>query len=450
MTISSISDRFGSIVRVAIILLVAYVGLFIATRTPFWLVTFWLIILEMILIFELIRYIERTKKTFRNFLSFIQQEDYSSLSTLGEKDSEIREGYEFILDKFRNLRIEKERSYQYMQQMIEHVDTALISLDQDQQIKSMNRAAKELLQVPEIRDLQVLEKVDADLYYMIKKIRAGEKEIIRFVRHRKIMKLSVRATEFFLDERSFRIVSLHDIKSELEEQELESWQKLVRVLTHEIMNSTIPITNMINVARGFLVDENNKIRNIPGLSVGEKKDLIESLCTAESRSHGLANFVQTTKSLNRLPEPSFEVIQLKHSVKRLRELFRQDFDAASIQFTADLKPVEISLKADPDLIEQVLINVIRNAIDALKGISEPKIHFETKQISDGRISIRICDNGHGIQAENLDQIFVPFYSTKNEGSGIGLSLSRQIMRLHKGRIDVESEEGKGTCVSLEF
>jgi nitrogen fixation/metabolism regulation signal transduction histidine kinase len=354
------------------------------------------------------------------------------------------------MDKFRFLRIEKEIHYHYLQRVIEHVDTALICLDKDQNIQLINRSAKDLLQIPKIRDLKSLEKIDRNLVSLIRGIRTGQREMISLIRYGKILNLTVRATEFTLEKDTYKIVSLHDIKPELDEQEVDSWQKLVRILTHEITNSTIPITNMIAVAREFLVNGDGKPKKIPGLNKEEINDLVESLAIAESRSKGLVNFVQTTKSLTRIPKPSFREIKVKDLFIRIKDLFKKELELSNIELKFTLKTPDLVLKADLELIEQVLINLIRNSIEAFKETPEPQIELLAEYNNTGRPTIKVRDNGIGINKENLNQIFIPFYSTKKDGSGIGLSLSRQIMKLHKGRIEVESEKGKGTCVRLEF
>jgi nitrogen fixation/metabolism regulation signal transduction histidine kinase len=440
----------GVILRIILILALGFAGIVMVTMTPYWLVAIWIGVLVLLLVIELIRYQQRSMTTLREFLLALRQDDFSSLSTVDEKNREFQEAYRFILEKFRKLRIEKEANYHYLKRVIEHVNTAMVCLKNNRNIQLFNHAAMDLLQVPEIRDLKALEKVDRELASLIGRIRSGEKEMIRFIRHGRIMKLSVRATEFTLDRQLYKIVSLQDIKSELEEQELESWQKLVRVLTHEIMNSAIPITNMVSMARRILLKNGERSGEITGLSGDETEDLVESLSTAESRSQGLAKFVETTRSLSRIPEPKFGDIPLKDLLHRLEKLFETDLEKAGIQLKVVMEQEQLVLKVDPDLIEQVLINLLRNAMDALEGVSKPAIDLSGYKTLEGGMVVRVCDNGKGISRENLDQVFVPFYSTKKKGSGIGLSLSLQIMKLHKGRIDLQSEEGKGTCVSLEF
>ena len=450
MSLRNLSYRIQVIIRLVLILSVGFAAVLLVAGTDYWMVAVWLGLFIILLIIELIRFHERSRSAFREFLVSIKQEDFSTLSTLKEKDVELQEAYQMILEKFKYLRIQKETHYHYLQRVIEHVDAALICLDHNLDIQLINKSAKDLLQVPEIKDLRSLEKIDRNLVTLIREIESGQKEIIRLVRHGKILNLSVRATTFTLEKDKYKIVSLHDIKTELEEQEVESWQKLVRILTHEIMNSTIPITNMVGLARDFLVDDEGIPKKIPGLEKEEIDDLVESLATAEIRSKGLVKFVQTTKDLARIPEPSISEIGVDALFNRIKGFFKNDLKQLKIDFKVILRKSNLVINADLEMIEQVLINLVKNAIEAVKDSSEPKIKILADQNDNLSVVISVCDNGPGIPEENLGNIFIPFFSTKKEGSGIGLSLSRQIMKLHRGRIDVETEPGAGTTFILEF
>ena len=450
MSLANFSYRIRVILRILLIFSVGFAGVVIATLTPYWLISLWLGLFVIILVMELIRFHERSKKVLHEFLHSIEQDDFSSISIADEKDTDLQSAYRKILDKFRFLRIEKEAHYHYLQRVIEHVDTALICFDTDERIQLANRAAKDLLGLQSIRDLKTLEKLDKSLVLRIRKLKTGQREMIRVIRDGRILNLSIRGTEFRLKQATYKIVSLHDIKPELDEQEVDSWQKLVRVLTHEIMNSTVPITNLVGFAREFLVDEEGNPKKIPGLKEEEISDLVESLTTAESRSQGLVNFVQTTKSLTKIPEPSIAEIRVDNLCTRLKELFRHELEQMKIECNLEQEKPGMVFFADVELIEQVLINLIRNAIDALKDTRDPVIEIKACHKPSGAFALSIRDNGKGIDKDSLENIFIPFYSTKKEGSGIGLSLSRQIMQKHKGRIDVKSEPGKGSCFTLEF
>lgn len=419
-------------------------------NTSFWMVSFWLGLVLILLVIELIRFHERSLKGLREFLISIRQEDFSTLTTMDETNDELQQAYQMILEKFQYLRIQKETHYHYLQRVIEHVDTALICLDHHQDVQLINRSAKDLLQVSDIKDLRSLEKVGKELVTLIREMDSGQREIIRLVRHGKILNLSVRASTFTLEKDKYKIVSLHDIKTELEEQEVESWQKLVRILTHEIMNSTIPITNMVGLARDFLVDDEGIPKDIPGLEKEEIDDLVESLATAENRSKGLVKFVQTTKDLARIPEPSISEIRVENLFNRIKGFFKNDLRQLKIDFKVILCKPDLVINADLEMIEQVLINLVKNAMEAVRDTPVPKVKLMADQNDNLSVVISVCDNGPGIPEENLGNIFIPFFSTKKEGSGIGLSLSRQIMKLHRGRIDVETDPDSGTTFTLEF
>ena len=444
------SYRVRITIRIILILILGFSGVYLALNTSYWMVSFWLGLFVVLLVVELIRFHERSVKGLREFLTSVRQEDFSTLSTIDASDDELQQAYQLILEKFQDLRIQKETHYHYLQRVIEHVDTALICLDHHQNIQLINASAKELLEVPGISDLRSLEKVDKELVNLIREMESGQREIIRLVRHGKIYNLSVRASMFTLEKDKYKIVSLNDIKTELEEQEVEAWQKLVRILTHEIMNSTIPITNMVGLARDFLVDDEGRPKDIPGLDREEIDDLVESLSTAENRSKGLVKFVQTTKDLARIPEPTITEIRVDELFNRLKGFFKNEIKQYEIDFKVILCKSGLVIKADLEMIEQVLINLIKNAIEVIRGREKPKIKLMADQTDNKAVIISVSDNGPGIPEENLDKIFIPFFSTKKEGSGIGLSLSRQIMKLHRGRIDVETEQGGGTTFTLEF
>lgn len=442
--------KISVLARIFLILGLGFATIIILTQTHFWLVSIWIALAMILLIIELFFFLHRSKKALKEFLLSVSQEDFSNLYSVDKSDEEITGAYRLILEKFRDLRIQKESHYHYLLRIVEHVDTALICLDNKENVQLINQSARDLLSIPAIKDLKPLLKIDKNLVSTIRDIRSGQKEMIKIIRKGKLLNISARATEFILENSKYKLVSLQDIKTELEEQEVDSWQKLVRVLTHEIMNSTVPITNMVSFAREFLVDNEGYPKSVPGLNKEEINDLVESLKTAEVRSHGLVNFVKTTKSLTQIPKPSFREVSVNDLFSRIQNLFKPEMGQGNIQLKVLFCQPDILIKADFELLEQVIINLIRNAIDAVSQISDPLIELKAECNTGNKTIISVRDNGPGIQSDLLDQIFIPFFSTKKNGSGIGLSLSRQIMKLHKGRIDVESEPGSGTGFMLEI
>lgn len=445
-----ITYKVNVLARISLILGLGFAAIIILTQTHFWLVSIWVALAMILLIIELFFFLHKSRKALKEFLLSINQEDFGSLYSVDESDKEISGAYRSILEKFRKLRIQKESHYHYLLRIVEHVDTALICLDHKENVQLINQSAKDLLLIPNIIDLKPLMKIDKNLVKLIRDIRSGQKELIKIIRKGKLLNISVRATEFILQNNKYKLVSLQDIKTELEEQEVDSWQKLVRILTHEIMNSTVPITNMVSFAREFLVDDQGYPKPVPGLKEEEIHDLVESLKTAEVRSQGLVNFVKTTKSLTQIPKPSFREISVNNLFSRIQNLFKPEMSQGNIQLKIFFCQPDILIIADLELLEQVIINLIRNAVEAVSQISDPLIELKAEYKTENKTIISVRDNGPGIKKDLLDQIFIPFFSTKKNGSGIGLSLSRQIMKLHKGRIDVESEPGSGTGFFLEI
>jgi signal transduction histidine kinase len=244
------------------------------------------------------------------------------------------------------------------------------------------------------------------------------------------------------------LVSLQNIKSELEEKEMEAWQTLIRILTHEIMNSITPISSLASTTNSILSEELDD--GAFTLTKEARDDVISAVRTIEKRSHGLMNFVENYRKLTRIPKPDLKVIPVADLFERIASLMKDQIEQSSIDCRISIVPPALKLKADPVLIEQVLINLCKNAVEAVSERSDAVIEMAARSDNHGKTVIQIADNGQGIEAEVLDKIFIPFFTTKPEGSGIGLSLSKQIMRLHGGTLKASSESGVRTQFTLRF
>jgi two-component system, NtrC family, nitrogen regulation sensor histidine kinase NtrY len=335
--------------------------------------------------------------------------------------------------------------------VVEHVNIALLCFEADGKIILLNRAAQELLQKPFLKTLNDLKTIDYELYATIVQLAANEKSMIKVIVKGQLLNLLVQVTEFKMQGLPYKLVSLQDFRSELEAQEIESWQKLIRVLTHEIMNSVIPIANLSGIVNQMLEDTTGKgnYRNLGTLDTEEVDDLHGSLQTIENRSKGLVNFVKAYKSLTQMGEPTFKTLSVHALFEQVYKLLQPRLTDNGIVLEKQIVPAALTLKGDVELLEQVLINLLINAMEALEGVENPVVKLVGRQ-TEGNIEIQVADNGPGIPAEILEHIFVPFYTTKKTGSGVGLSLARQIMRLHKGSIAVQSAAGEGTRVVLSF
>ncbi|WP_420386480.1 sensor histidine kinase [Roseivirga sp.] len=436
--------RWNIIIRIILLLALGYTAVYVLTSTHFWLVSFWLSLAWVIVLINLIRYVERSRRELAYFLLAIKQGDFTNTYHF-KKTSDLNYAFHEINQVMQELSREKASNLLYLQTIVEHVRVAVICFDQEYKVKLFNQAAKSLFGKRQASSIKNIETISEPIARVIMKMGNGERELIKVNLNGQIFNLSMLATEFVLQDQKYKLVSFQDIKSELEAKEIESWQKLIRVLTHEIKNSVIPISTLSEVILQMLRSEDGSV-DLSKLDQESVEDIVGGIETIESRSKGLAHFVSTYDQLTKIPKPKLNNQNIKPLINNTLKLFKADTDKHNIEICAILTDTQINI--DSDLIEQVLINLIKNAIEAIRSLDKPSLTLQTEEL-DQEILVTIKDNGEGIPEEILDNIFVPFYSTKEGGSGIGLSLSRQIMRLHKGQLSVETSPS-GTSFTLHF
>ncbi len=438
--------------RIFLILAFGFSAVYILTQTYFWLVSIWLFLFMFITFYELIRLIERSKRELSNFLLSIQQNDFSntySMKAIDKSDYELHYAYTTITGEFQKLRREKESNYHFLQAVVEHSAVPLVGYrENDLVITLMNEAAKDLFKKPYLKTAKALSKIDKSLGQKVLELESGQKELAKILINNELLSLSVMAKELRLDGELYKLVSFQNIKAELDEKELDSWQKLIRVLTHEIKNSAIPISTLTEVVNQMITDSDGELKDLSTLDKEDLEDLKLGIKTVQKRSKGLVNFVNAYGQLAKIPQPKIQWIEVDTLIENVLSLLQYDFKKQGIKVETSPAP-SLRVQADPELVEQVLINLIKNAKEALADTPAPTIKVSCRQ-EKGKIILSVEDNGPGIDAETLENIFVPFYTTKKEGSGIGLSLSQQIMRAHKGNLSVHSEPGVRTCFYMFF
>lgn len=348
----------------------------------------------------------------------------------------------------KNTRREKDSDYQFFRNIVQHVGIGLLTFKKDGSVQIINSAARKLLRVGQITNIHQLTETSPTLVDAFQKLKTGGRELIRLKVGDDTVQLSVFAIELTLRGEEIKLISMSNIQSELEEKEMEAWQNLVRVLTHEIMNSVTPISSLAVTVE----EELHKQLQVPVPEI--KKDDLEdmhlSLQTISRRSEGLIRFVKEFRSLTQVPQPRMTEIALQPLLEEMAVLHKKELSDRGISITTHTEPTQLTALADKNMIEQVLINLIKNAIQAFDEQPEKRIELNAFTSDKGRPVISVRDNGPGIDPEALEKIFIPFFSTKKSGSGIGLSLSRQIMRVHEGRISVNSKLGEGTEFLLKF
>lgn len=393
-------------------------------------------------IVSIIRLTERTPRELRLFLESIRYDDLTLRiphHDRGPLFEAIAEGFEEVQAALGQLRTEREEQARILDAVIRHVRVALIAFRGDGEITLINPAARRLLGVPAVRHLEHLVRRDDRLAESLNQLQPGVRSLLRIERKDRPLDLVAHATRFILDGPTHTLVSLQDIHRELEDREMEAWQQLTRVMNHEIVNSVTPIAALAGSATA-------RLSNISGVP----DNVNEALKTIERRSTALVRFIDAYRSLTTVPRPRIERIALQELFDNLRTLLGATLPAHGIDLNIEIRPESLEIDADPEMIEQVLLNLLLNAVEALGEQTEARIMLSAETDINGRPVITVRDNGPGVEPEALGQLFVPFFTTKPEGSGIGLPLSRQIMRLHHGTLSVKSSPGEGAEFVLRF
>jgi two-component system nitrogen regulation sensor histidine kinase NtrY len=401
---------------------------------------------------QLVKALEKSNDNMTSFLDSIRFDDLSSSFKTDSHDPTVQRLHRELNDalaKLRSSRTERDSEYQFFKNIVQHVGIGLLTFKKDGTIQIMNTAAKRLLRVTKAETVEDLRVVSDPLVEVFLKLKTGGRELIRLKTGDESVQLSIFAIELTMRGEEVKLISMNNIQNELEEKEMEAWQNLVRVLTHEIMNSVTPISSLAGI-----VEEDLKHRIEKGPEAILKKDELQdmhlSLQTITKRSEGLIHFVKEFRNLTHIPAPKSTTVEAKSLLEELAMLHKKELADRSITCTIQAEPEHLKIFADKHMIEQVLINLIKNAIQAFDEQDDKHIALNAYTNEKGRVVIRVKDNGPGIDPEALDKIFIPFYSTKKTGSGIGLSLSRQIMRRHEGSITVKSTVGEGTEFFLRF
>ncbi len=405
-------------------------------------------------VWSLIHFAERTNRKLTHFLESIRHSDFStsfSDRALGGTFEGLNRAFNEVITEFRKNRAEKEENYNYLLTVVQHVNIGILAFKKDGKVDIFNNAVKRLLKVSSLQYIDDLKPVKHDLPDLLLAMRAGDRQLIKLIVDDNLLQLSVYATEFRMRGEEFVLVSLQNITTELDEKEIESWQNLIRVLTHEIMNSITPISSLASTVRDLLLDDSNEqFIKLNEFDDDDIQSINEALLTIRNRSQGLLTFVENYRNLTRIPRPNFRYFPVKELFDRAHVLLKPKMDKYGITCVRRIFPDDLMITADPDLMDQVFINLLLNAIDAVKVTENPVIEVVASVSTGERVIIDFADNGQGIKPDILDKIFMPFFTSKKEGSGIGLSLTRQIMHLHKGSVTVKSKPGEGAVFRLNF
>ncbi|MBN3035747.1 MAG: PAS domain-containing protein [Bacteroidales bacterium] len=404
-------------------------------------------------IVDLIRFSEQSNRKLSRFFASIRHSDFSSSFSderLGRTFDELNRSFNEVMTEFRNQRSAREEQFNYLQTVAQHVSMGILCFDSEGKVDMYNPAVRKMFGLNHLRSISDLSAVEPELPGILLSLRSDDRKLIKLIVRDELMQVSAYATEFRMRGNEFTLVSLQDIHAELEEKEIESWQKLIRVLTHEIMNSITPISSLASTVHDIMIEPSEESPRLKSLSQDEVESIQNALSTIRNRSDGLLNFVEIYRNLTRIPKPSFRYFPVAELFDRAEQLLSPRMMEMGITCKCNVQPDELMLTADPDLLDQVIINLILNSMDAVKGRENPEIFLRAYNGQNNRTLIEVKDNGTGIMPDIIDKIFMPFFTSKKNGSGIGLSLSRQIMYLHKGNITVRSKPDEGSVFILTF
>jgi nitrogen fixation/metabolism regulation signal transduction histidine kinase len=398
---------------------------------------------------SLIYYLNRVNRDLANFLVFLQEND-TTLAFSQKKIENNFKGLTFHLNKInrklQEVRIEKEQQYHYLQAVIEHVGTGLISYNENGDIELLNKSAKDIFGISNISNIKIIETQFPELSSIFRDINQMNPKLIKIKTQDRELQLTVKSSVLKFNDRIIKLVSFQNIKSELEGQELDSWRKLIRVLRHEIMNSITPITTLTTAIKRSFTNK-ARTKSLDEISTENIDDALLSAEVIEERSKGLINFVENFRSLTDLPKLKYAEFSAERMFESIKVLFANDFESKGINLITEVENNELSINADEKLLEQVLINLVKNSMEAIEE-TDGKITLRAYNQPDGTVSIMVIDNGKGIKHEDLENIFIPSFTTKETGTGIGLSISKQIIQLHRGTIEAISQPNKETWFKI--
>jgi len=400
----------------------------------------------------LVKWVTKTRNTVLDYLKSIQYDDLTNHYE-GESNefiNQLNEAFTQVLGKLKSKRKEQEADYQYLKNIVHHIGIGLITFNEAGNVQIINTAAKKLLKIGNINNIKSLEAVSIPLVNTFSRLTTGGRDLVKIEIGGEIVQLAVYAIQLTLRNEQYKLISIQNIQNELEEKEMEAWQNLVRVLTHEIMNSVTPISSLAGTVNSELTEQLANGRDVNEITNEEVEELLLAIGTIEKRSHGLIRFVSDFRNLTQIPIPKLSKFEIKEMLDEIEILLKKELRESNITFSIKCDPERLVLNADKALIEQVLINLMKNAIQAFDEQTNRLIEITASLNDKSRPVISVKDNGNGIDGEALEKIFIPFFTTKQTGSGIGLSLSKQIMRQHQGTLAVKSKMDEGTEFILRF
>jgi len=440
---------FTIVIRVILISINCFILLWLFMETNRPATTLLLLIVLIFQTISLIRYHNRILGDVSNFLIFLNEED----TTLAFSEKEVERNFkglagnlEMLNQKLHDAKVKQEQQYQYLQAIIKQVDTGIITFDREGKIDLLNQSAKDILEIHVKQNIRDIKALYPELTDFLEPGNQHRISPIRIHANGKEKILSIKAAGLKMDDKIINLVSFQNIRTELEAGEQNAWRKLIRIQRHEIINSVTPITTLTTAIKRIFKTGNNR-KPIHEISEEQIEDALRSIEVIEDRSLGLIDFVERFRSLADIPVLKKDSFRLGKLYERLHILFKKDLEDKRAEMMIKVIPVDLPVFADEKLLEQAMINLVKNSLEAVPSRGG-EISVSAHGTEQDSLVIRVKDNGSGMDAKTLENIFVPAFTTKENGSGIGLSITRQIIQMHQGLIEVRSTPGAGSLFEI--
>ncbi len=447
------------ILRVILILLGCLVLAYFINRSN-WFTAITIVLIVTFMVGSLIRYVNRTNVTLVRFLDALKNKDYSvyfSQTQEGNSFKDVFEDFNQIIKIFEQNKIDKEAQFEYFKQILEQVNLGIISIhksdlnktDSENEILFLNQTACDILGQPKHKYWHRFIKPIPWFLKEINQMSDGGKTLVERGKELDHQQLSIDVVSTRSLETEYLIISVQDIHTEIEQKEMEAWHNIIRVLAHEMMNSFTPVSSLASTLKSMTENEEGQVLPIGALDNETIVDINLGASTIKKRADGLLEFVKDYRKISNVPVPHIKPVQVHDFIAHVERLMTPIIKEQNVELKINTIQKKTNIWIDQNLVEQVFINLIGNSLHALKGREKSCITISYSK-NENHTVISIHDNGKGISPEIRKNIFVPFYTTRDTGSGIGLSLSKTIMQKHNGNIFVKSEEGKYTLISLVF
>jgi len=432
----------GIILRVGLIFGFSYLGAYLWSHDKDGIAVF-ILILNIILAYNLYRYTSTINKKLSRIFDSIQYQDFAITfradNAKGDSFEELNNSLNAVVKSFNQVRAEREATLHFIQAIIQQINVGILSYNTDGKIELVNQAANKLLSIYKLSHISSIKNQHPEIYHLMTNLPSGESKLLKVNNS----ELSLSVKEIILRDRKIRLIALHNIRTELQARELEAWQNLTKVLRHEIMNTVTPIVSLSETMKDIIEIDLQTV--IDPQQKSGVEDLKNAIHTVINRSKGIMNFVNAYREFTNIPMPNLSEVYVSTLFQDVQALY-ETRHSQSIRFEIIQ---DFTILADPDQIEQVLINIIKNAVEATEKTQNPMISIKAFMDHQAK-TIEVCDNGEGVAPEDAEKIFVPFFTSKPSGTGIGLSLSRQIMQMHGGTLEYLPNKPEGSKFVLIF